>query len=84
MEKWILLLALGGLLMALMRLVMAPIRLAWKLAINGLIGFVGLWIVNFVLGFSGIGIPFNAVTVLIAGILGLPGIGLLAILEWWI
>ena len=84
MEKLLLLLALGGLLMALVRLVMAPIRLLWKLMINGLLGFAGLWIVNLLLGFTGFAIPINAVTVLLAGTLGLPGIGILAVLEWWI
>lgn len=83
MEKWLLLLLLGGLLMALVRLMMAPIRLAWKLGIHALMGFAGLWIVNFLLGLTGFVIPINAVTALVAGALGIPGIGILALLEIW-
>ena len=84
MEKLLLLLILGGLLMSLVRLMVAPIRLAWKLGINGLLGFAGLWIVNLALGFTDFSIPINAVTVLITGLFGIPGIGILAVLEMWI
>ena len=84
MEKLLLLLILGGLLMSLVRLMMGPIRLAWKLGINGLLGFTGLWIVNLALGFTDFSIPINALTVLIAGMFGIPGIGILAVLEMWI
>ena len=84
MEKLLLLLILGGLLMSLVRLMVGPIRLAWKLGINGLLGFAGLWIVNLALGFTDFSIPINALTVLIAGMFGSPGIGILTVLEMWI
>ena len=62
----------------LIRLMMLPIRLGWKLLLNSLGGFLCLWLLNFVSGFTGIRFPINAVTVLIAGFLGIPGILLLA------
>lgn len=84
MEKLVIALVLGGLLMGLVRLIAAPIRLAWKLAANGLVGLVSLWLVNLAAGITGLFIPINAVTALTAGLLGLPGICLLAVVEIWI
>ena len=83
MEKLVIFLALGGLLMGLVRLVAAPIRLAWKLAVNGLAGLLSLWLVNLAAGITGLAIPINAVTAVTAGLLGLPGIALLAVVEMW-
>ena len=53
----------------------------WKLAIHAGCGFLCLWLLNTVSPYSGIVFPVNAVTVLIAGVLGLPGIGLMALLA---
>ncbi len=83
MEKIILFLVFGGLLAGLVRLIAAPIRLVWKLVANGLVGLVCLWLVNLVSGITGLQIPVNPVTAVTAGFLGLPGIGLLAIVELW-
>lgn len=64
-----------------LRLLMLPIRLVFKLAIHSGTGFLCLWVLNTVSGVTGIVFPINAVTVLTAGILGFPGVGLLALLE---
>lgn len=61
-----------------LRLCMAPLRLVWKLGVNTISGFVCLWLLNLISGFTGLLFPINAVTALIAGFLGLPGIALLA------
>lgn len=84
MEKLVIMLAIGGMLLGLVRLVAAPIRLAWKLAVNGLAGLACLWLVNLAAGVTGLYIPINAVTALTAGLLGLPGIGLLAVVQIWL
>lgn len=68
----------------LARLVLAPIRLAWKIGVNGLVGLLYLWLVNLVSGVTGLYIPVNAVTALLAGALGLPGIGILAAIQLWL
>ena len=52
-----------------------------KLAAHALAGFLCLWMINTTAGFTGISLPMNAVTVLIAGFGGLPGIGVIAILA---
>ena len=66
----------------LLRLIALPVRLGVKLVINGLGGFLCLWLLNWISGFTGVFFPINAVTVLIAGFLGLPGIALLAAAQW--
>lgn len=65
----------------LLRLLVMPIRWFWKIFVNSACGFVCLWLLNSVTGFTGIYFPINNVTAVIAGFLGLPGIGLLAILQ---
>ena len=69
------------LLCILLRLMLAPIHWLWKIFLNSGCGFLCLWLLNSVSGFPGLLFPINAVTSLIAGFLGLPGIGLLAIVQ---
>ena len=66
----------------LLRLLVLPIRWFWKLFLNSVCGFVCLWLLNSVSGFTGLYFPINYVTAIIAGFLGLPGIGLLALLQF--
>ena len=66
---------------ALIRLLLRPIRLIFKLALYSASGFLCLWLLNTVAPFTGIYLPINAVTVLISGTLGIPGIALIALLE---
>ena len=66
----------------LLRLMVLPIRWFWKLFLNSACGFVCLWLLNSVSAFTGVSFPINSVTAVIAGFLGLPGIGLLAILQY--
>jgi len=81
MEKFVTLLIPGLLAVNLIRLLLMPMKLLFKLAIHSGCGFFCLWLLNIVAPFTGILFPINAVTVLIAGILGLPGIALLALLA---
>lgn len=69
------------LLFLLLRLIVLPIRWFWKLFLNSGCGFLCLWLLNSISGFTGLRFPINAVTAAIAGFLGLPGIGLLAALQ---
>ena len=57
------------------------VDLIFKIAANSGCGLLCLWLLNSVTGFTGIFFPINAVTVLTAGFLGLPGIGILALLA---
>jgi len=69
------------LLALLLRFLTLSIRWSWKLILNAACGFLCLWLLNSVSVFTGIWFPVNAVTILIAGFLGLPGIGLMAVLA---
>ena len=66
---------------SLFRVLIAPIRLAVKLALHAAAGLLSLLAINFLAPFSGVLIPVNAVTVLVSGIFGLPGTALLILLE---
>ena len=66
----------------LVRLLLLPLRFGIKLAIHSGCGFLCLWLLNSVSGFTGLYFPINYITAMIAGFLGLPGILLLAILQF--
>lgn len=59
-----------------------PLKVLINLIINGVMGAVLLYLINFVGGNFGLVIPINAVTALIAGILGIPGVLFLIILNY--
>lgn len=63
------------------RLLYVPMKWGVRLLVNGLGGVLCLWLVNLISGFTGLTIPVNPVTVLIAGFLGLPGLALLALAQ---
>ena len=65
----------------LLRLMATPIRWFWKLFLNSACGFLCLWLLNSVSGFTGFTFPINYVTALVAGFLGLPGILFLALVQ---
>ena len=69
------------LLALLLRVMVMPLRWFWKLFLNGICGFLCLWLLNSVSGFTGLYFPINYVTALTAGFLGLPGIAVLAVLQ---
>lgn len=51
----------------------------WKIVVNSASGFICLWLLNLISGFTGIVFEINLVTVLLAGFLGIPGIILLVL-----
>ena len=81
MESLITLLIPALVAVILVRLLLLPLRGILKIAIHSGCGFLCLWLLNTVSSFTGIAFPINGVTVLIAGFLGLPGIGILALLA---
>ena len=52
-----------------------------ELIINILLGIVVLWLINRFGGTYGISIPINIITALVVGILGLPGVIILLLLN---
>ena len=81
MENFVALLIPVLLAVTLLRLLLLPLGLIVKFAIHSGCGFLCLGLLNSISGFTGIFFPINAVTVLAAGFLGVPGIGIMAVLE---
>ena len=81
MENFVTLAIPALLAVFLIRMLLMPMKLLFKLALHSGCGFACLWLLNSVSGFTGVYLPVNAVTILVAGFLGLPGIGLIALLE---
>ena len=81
MEKFVTLLVPALVAVILVRLLLLPLRFLFKIGIHSGCGFLCLWLLNTIAPFTGIEFPMNAVTVLTAGTLGLPGIGLMALLA---
>ena len=52
-----------------------------ELIINILLGIVVLWLINRFGGSLGISIPINLITALVVGVLGLPGVIILLLLN---
>ena len=71
--------ALFGVL--ILRLLAKPLQLLMQYSLQAAGGYVCLWLLNLVSGLTGISIPVNAVTVDMAGFLGLPGILGAALLQ---
>lgn len=81
MEKFATLLIPALLAVLLVWVLFQPIRLIFKIGMHSACGFACLWLLNTAAGLTGIYFPINAVTVLTAGFLGLPGIGIMALLA---
>lgn len=68
--------------LVIVKLLSWPFKKIIKLCINIALGLVMIWIVNtFGAGF-GISIPFNIVTALVSGLLGVPGVICLIVLNF--
>jgi pro-sigmaK processing inhibitor BofA len=65
----------------LVRWLLLPMKAAGALAIRSGCGLLCLWLLNTLTPFTGITLPINAVTVLTAGTLGIPGVGIVALLA---
>ena len=81
MEKFVTLLIPALVALVLVRLLLMPMKLIFKIGIHSGCGFLCLWLLNSVASFTGVYFPMNAITVLTAGFLGLPGIGIMALLA---
>lgn len=64
------------------KLLLIPIKIVWKLALNAIVGGITLLLINFIGGFFGLYIPINIITALITGILGVPGVVMILILQY--
>ena len=55
-----------------------------KILINGILGIILLYIANIVGSYIGFVLPINAISALIAGFLGIPGIIFLVLFQFFI
>ena len=69
------------LLWLIIKLFSTPIKWAFKLLLNALLGFVMLFIFNFLGGFIGLELTVGWLSAIVAGVLGIPGIILLLLIE---
>lgn len=77
---WLILLAAA--VIGLIKIFTMPIRFILRLVWNGIIGMVLLLLFNAVGGLIGVTVGINAVSCLITGFLGIPGLLLLLLLKW--
>lgn len=72
----------GFFLIALIRVFSTPLKLAFKLLGNTLLGFLALWVLNWTAAFTGVALGVNLWNALVIGALGLPGFALLVLAQW--
>jgi inhibitor of the pro-sigma K processing machinery len=65
-------------------LLLVPLKIILKFIYNGIIGGIMLWVLNIVGGIFGITVTVNPITALIAGFLGIPGIILILLLQYFL
>ena len=65
-----------------LRLLAKPIKFIFKLLINTVLGFILLWLLNFVGGGLGITVELTLLNAVIVGLLGIPGVLLLLALQF--
>ena len=79
----ILLAAAAVLLLALfIRIIRLPLKWLFKLALHAAIGFVALFIFNFLGSFVGIWLEVNTFNAVVTGLLGVPGVILLLLFKY--
>ena len=75
--------ALGLVLLYLIGwLLLVPLKHLLRFFINALIGGLILWILNLVGGLIGVTIAINPITALTVGVLGIPGLLLILLLQF--
>ena len=81
-QKIIVAILAGFFLVALIRVFSSPFRLALKLLLNTLLGFLALGAVRLTAGLTGIALGLNLWNALVIAVLGLPGFVLLLLVQW--
>ena len=63
------------------RVFIVPIKKIFKLVINSILGGLTIFLINLIGGIWGFHIGLNIITSIFVGLLGIPGAGLLVILQ---
>ena len=67
---------------AVIRLFKTPLKLAMQVLLNTLLGFGTLFLLHLTEAVTGITLGVNLLNALVIGILGVPGLGLLLLVQW--
>lgn len=59
-----------------------PVKLALRVLVNSALGFGAVWLLNLTAALTGIRLGLNVFNALFIGVLGVPGFGLLLLLQW--
>ena len=59
-----------------------PVKLLFRLIINTIVGFAALFLINIAGGLIGVSVAVNWLNAAIVGVLGLPGVALILLLQW--
>lgn len=81
-EKIALGLTLLFLVVVCLRLFAAPLKLALKVAFNSALGFGAMWLLNLTTSVTGLSLGLSWFNAIVIGILGVPGFGLLLLVQW--
>lgn len=80
-SKLVIFLLCAFLLLGIIRLFAAPLKFALKLILNTLLGFLALFLLGLTAPLTGFALGLNLFNALIIGILGIPGLVLLVLLQ---
>lgn len=69
-------------LFVVLKLLALPMKIIIKLVINGLVGGLIIFVINLIGANFGFMIDLNWITALIVGLLGVPGVVIVAILQF--
>lgn len=58
------------------KLLMLPGRWIWRLVLNSLTGALIMWLINIFSSITGFAVVINPLSVMLTGILGMPGVAL--------
>ena len=75
-------LAALGLALLFAKVFSAPLKAALKVLFNTLLGLGALLLLNAAAPLTGISLGLNLFNALVVGILGVPGLGLLLLVQW--
>ena len=81
---FLILLAAAAVLLVLLfiKIIKLPLKLIFKLLLHAAVGFVALFIFNYLGSFAGIWLEINAFNAVITGVLGVPGVILLLLFKY--
>lgn len=82
LEKVSLAAAAAFALFVLLRLLKSPLRTALRVGGNTALGFGALWLLELSSSLTGLHLGLNVFNALVIGVLGVPGFGLLLLVQW--